>query len=87
MAGYLCWTEKLQGVSVVPNIHIHILLGMLRGHRNLVMDRSFKRCAIYRDSDAYQLRVTLYNLRDNRVGLDRVYRLASQLGIQGSNDY
>lgn len=38
MAGYMRGVEKLQGLPVVPCIHVDILLAMLWGHFRLAME-------------------------------------------------
>lgn len=38
LAGYMCWIEKLQGVSSVPDIHVDLLLAVLWRHVDLALE-------------------------------------------------
>lgn len=77
LASYLRGNEELQALSAFPDLHYHILLAVLWGHRDLAMEGNYERWRVRRNINADQRCPALYDIRNHWAGPDWLHWMAS----------
>jgi hypothetical protein len=86
LAGKLCWLAQLQGLPVIPHIHVALLHSLLCCCVSLGLARALERCGVYTKSHAYQLCDVSCDRWGNWAGVEWIYRLAHHACVERTDN-